>query len=167
MASKTERKKRGFLNKEGRLDIPFLSLVLILLTIGLIMLFSASYAYSLEYYNSSFKFIRQQLIFAVLGLIAMYVLSRIDYHFWRKFGLVLYVLTVFMLGILLIMPPMIPDLGVKRWIVIGSFSFQPSEIAKIAIILFLTFMIKRLGRDIRNASSMFILLAVGAVTGAF
>lgn len=141
MASKTERKKRGFLNKEGRLDIPFLSLVLILLTIGLIMLFSASYAYSLEYYNSSFKFIRQQLIFAVLGLIAMYVLSRIDYHFWRKFGPALYVVTVVMLGILLIMPPMIPDLGVKRWIVIGSFSFQPSEIAKFAIILFFSSLI--------------------------
>ena len=166
MASKTERKKRGFLNKEGRLDIPFLSLVLILLTIGLIMLFSASYAFSLEYYNSSFKFIKQQLIFAALGLVAMFILSHIDYHFWRKLGPAAYIITVLMLGILLIMPPMIPDLGVKRWIVIGSFSFQPSEIAKFSIVLFFSSLIsanyKKMG-ELKFVLLLGVLLAVPCI----
>lgn len=135
MPEKAERRKRGMFIKGGRLDITFLSFVLILLTIGLVMLFSASYAYSLEYYGSSYKFITQQLLFALVGLVAMYALSRIDYHFWRKFAVFLYIATLVILAALLIMPPMIPGLDVKRWLVIGSFSFQPSEIAKFAVIL--------------------------------
>lgn len=68
----------------GSLDITFLSFVLILLTIGLVMLFSAGYAYSLEYYGSSYKFIIKQLLFAAGGIVAMFITSKINYHFWRR-----------------------------------------------------------------------------------
>lgn len=65
----------------GRLDITFLSLVLILLTIGLVMLFSASYAFSYEHYGNSYKFIIRQALFATVGVAVMLVVSKIDYHF--------------------------------------------------------------------------------------
>ena len=55
MAQRTVRREKGGITQRGKLDITFLSLVLILLTIGLVMLFSASYAYSLEYYHNSYK----------------------------------------------------------------------------------------------------------------
>ena len=163
MPEKAERRKRGMFIKGGRLDITFLSFVLILLTIGLVMLFSASYAYSLEYYGSSYKFITQQLLFALVGLVAMYVLSRIDYHFWRKFAVFLYIATLVVLAALLIMPPMIPGLDVKRWLVIGSFSFQPSEIAKFAVILLFSSVIsanyKKMG-EIKFVLFLAVLLAL-------
>lgn len=163
MPEKAERRKRGMFIKGGRLDITFLSFVLILLTIGLVMLFSASYAYSLEYYGSSYKFITQQLLFALVGLVAMYALSRIDYHFWRKFAVFLYIATLVVLAALLIMPPMIPGLDVKRWLVIGSFSFQPSEIAKFAVILLFSSVIsanyKKMG-EIKFVLFLAVLLAL-------
>ena len=65
----------------------------------------------------------------------MLVVSRIDYHFWRKFAWVLYALSTVMLIVLLILPPMVEGKDVKRWIVIGPINFQPSEIAKFTIIL--------------------------------
>ncbi len=131
--TKPKRKKSEYVS--GKLDITFLSFVLILLTIGLVMLFSASYAYSYEYYGNSYKFITRQALFAVMGIAVMLVISKIDYHFWRKFAWIAYAAAIIMLTVLLIMPPMVEGMDVKRWIVIGPVNFQPSEIAKFAIIL--------------------------------
>ena len=125
-------KKRKSEDSHGKMDIVFLSLVFMLLTVGLVMLFSASYAFSLEYYDNSYKFISRQALFAVAGVAVMLVVSRIDYHFWRKFALAIYIISILMLIVLLIFPPMVDGMDVKRWMVIGSFSFQPSEIAKFA-----------------------------------
>ena len=75
------RKKVSFFNTDGKMDITFLSLVLIILTIGLVMLFSASYAYSYENYGNSYKFISRQAIFAVAGVAIMLFVSTINYHF--------------------------------------------------------------------------------------
>ena len=127
-------RNNGFIQK-GKLDITFLSFVLILLTIGLVMLFSASYAYSYENYGNSYKFIVKQALFAGAGIIAMFVFSRIDYHFWRKLSWLVYIVTFALLVFLLIVPPMVKGMAVKRWFAIGSFSFQPSEIAKFAIVI--------------------------------
>lgn len=134
MAVKRVKKRRSE-DSQGKMDIVFLSLVFMLLTVGLVMLFSASYAFSLEYYDNSYKFISRQALFAVAGVVVMLIVSRIDYHFWRKFALAIYIISILMLLILLIFPPMVDGMDVKRWLVIGSFSFQPSEIAKFAIIL--------------------------------
>ena len=97
----------------GRLDITFLSLVLILLTIGLVMLFSASYAFSYEHYGNSYKFIIRQALFATVGVAVMLVVSKIDYHFWRKFAWVLYVVSIGLLAVVKILPPMLEGKDVK------------------------------------------------------
>ena len=132
-------KKLSF--NEGKIDIVFLSFVLVLLTLGLVMLFSASYAYSYTYYDNSFHFILRQTAFAAVGLVAMFFTSRIDYHFYKKFSWVLYAVCLAMLVFLLIMPPMVQGMDVKRWLAIGSFSFQPSEIAKFSVILLFSHLI--------------------------
>lgn len=135
MAKSALKNKRSGFFQSGKLDITFLSFVLILLTIGLVMLFSASYAYSLEYYDNSYKFIIRQALFAGAGIIAMFITSRINYHFWRKVSWLVYIVTALMLVALLILPPMVSGMSVKRWFAIGGFSFQPSEIAKFAIVI--------------------------------
>ena len=89
MAEKRAIKQKKKL-KKGKMDITFLAFILILLTIGLVMLFSASYAYSLQYYNNSYKFISKQLLLAGVGLVAMFIMSWIDYRFWRKFAWIVY-----------------------------------------------------------------------------
>ena len=141
MSPKAPKRKKSKFWQEGKLDITFLSFVLILLTIGLVMLFSASYAYSYQYYNNSYKFILRQFIFAVLGVVVMLFTSKIDYHIWRKCSWAIYAVTLVMLIVLLILPPMVSGMDVKRWIVLGPVNFQPSEIAKFAIILVLSTLI--------------------------
>ncbi len=118
--------------RRGKIDIPFLVITLVLLTIGLVMLFSASYAYAFYNKGNSFYYIERQLLFAVMGIAAMLVVSQINYKILQKYSLLLYAAAIVLLIIALFMRD---ERGFARWIYIGSFSFQPSEIAKFAIIV--------------------------------
>ncbi len=149
MPQKKLRKKPSFF-QEGKLDITFLSLVLILLSIGLVMLFSASYAYSYTYFGNSYKFISRQAIFAVIGIALMLIISKIDYRILKKFSWLIYIANIGLLVTVLILPPMSDELNVKRWIAIGSFSFQPSEIAKFAIIVIFAAWLSSNGEKIKK-----------------
>ena len=163
MTKAKKSKKNGLLNT-GKLDITFLSLVLILITIGLVMLYSASYAYSYQHFQNSYKFISRQAIFAIVGVAVMLGVSRIDYHFWRKFAWLIYFGVIAMLGILLIMPPMVEGMDVKRWIVIGPINFQPSELAKFAVVLLLSSLIAANFKEMKKFSFLAVLVAILGVT---
>lgn len=108
----------------------------VLVLTGLIMILSASSVTSFATYGSSFMFFRRQLIGAAIGLVAFFICARVDYRVWRKFSYVLYGACVLML-----LAVLVPGIGVtaggsSRWIPMGPFSFQPSELAKLALILF-------------------------------
>ncbi len=156
--------KREKRTNRGKMDITFLAIVLILLTIGLVMLFSASYAYSLEYYGNSYKFITRQLVLGAAGVAAMLICSKIDYHFWRKFAWAFYLVVLAILVLLLILPPMVEGMDVKRWLVIGPVNFQPSELAKLAVILLFSSLIAANYKQIKNFGFLIILLAILGVT---
>ncbi len=115
-------------------DMSFFVLVLIILAIGLIMLFSASYAYAWYDQGDSFYYIKRQSFFAILGFIAMLVISKIDYEKIKKFALPIYGLAAFLLVLVLFVGA--GDGVEKRWIYVG-FNLQPSEIAKLAVIIML------------------------------
>jgi len=159
MASKLKKRKRNDGIERGRFDITFFSFVIILLTVGLVMLFSASYAYSYAKYGDSYKFIIRQAAFAAVGVVVMLIVSKIDYHFWRKFSWIIFFITIAMLIVLLILPPMVDGMDVKRWIVIGPVNFQPSEVAKFAIILLLSSLIAANQKQMKSFG--FILFLVG------
>ncbi len=115
------------------LDIPFLVILLLLLCYGLIMLFSAGYAVALYRRGDAYTYIRPQLLFAVLGVIAMYAASFIDYHIWHKLAWPMMGVSLVLLTIVLFMPEYN---GCKRWIVLpGLGTLQPSEIAKFSVVL--------------------------------
>lgn len=135
----TKQKESLFIN--GKMDISFFALVTVLLTAGLLMLFSASYAYALAYMGNSYHFIIKQVIFAVLGYALMLVISKINYKVYRKFACFVYIISAIMLIALLVLPPMVPGATQKRWMVLGPISFQPSEIAKFSIILLFSHLI--------------------------
>ena len=115
------------------LDMTFLFLVVILLIIGLIMMFSASYPAAYAYRDSSFAFLKNQVIYALIGLVMMMLLSYFDYHHFHK--LAIFILVGAMLSLVVVL--FLPSNGVKRWIGIGEVSIQASEIAKFAVVLFL------------------------------
>ncbi len=150
--------------QHGKIDIVFLSLVLVLLTVGLVMLFSASYAYSYTYYGNSYRFIVRQAGFAVIGVIVMLVLSKIDYHFYRKFAWVIFFISTALLIVLLALPPMVDGMDVKRWFVVGPINFQPTEIAKFAIILLLSHLITANQKQMGNIKLILFLLFLLAST---
>lgn len=121
------------LRSQPCLDLPFLCILLLLLSLGLLMLFSAGYAVALYRRGDAYTYIRPQLLFAALGLAAMYAASLVDYHIWHKLAWPIMGLSLLLLVIVLFMPEYN---GCKRWIVLpGLGTLQPSEIAKFAVVL--------------------------------
>ena len=117
----------------GAADLPFLVLVLTLVGFGLVMLFSASYAAALYRRGDPYAYIRPQLLYAAVGLGAMWLASRVDYHIYHRLAWPLLGLSLALLALVLFMPEYN---GCKRWLVIpGVGTLQPSEIAKFAVVL--------------------------------
>lgn len=143
-------KSRTSFWQKGKLDITFVVILAILLCVGLIMLFSASYVYAYNKFGDSYKFIKQQMIFAVVGFGVMWLLSKIDYHIYKKFAWPLYIGIVALLGVLLVFPPMISGVDYKRWIVLGPINFQPSEIAKFSIVLLFAYLIEKYQKRMKS-----------------
>lgn len=136
---KKNKKQRFFI--KGKMDLTFLFLLLTILTVGLVMLFSASYVYAYTHYGNNYFFIAKQATFAVVGVGIMLFVSKIDYHFFRKFAIPMYIAVVILLVIMLILPPMVSGTSVKRWFSVGPINFQPSELGKFAVILLLAHLI--------------------------
>ncbi len=127
--------KEDIIRVKGGFDRPMFFIVMVLIGFGLIMVFSASYAYALSKTGDSLYFIKHQAIFAVLGIGAMIVMMKMDYRIIYRFTIPLFIIT----SILLIVTPIYGmAAGVaKRWIEIGGIRFQPSEIMKLVLVLFL------------------------------
>ena len=124
---------RTRLREQPSPDVPFLVVLLALLSYGLIMLFSAGYAVALYRRGDAYTYIRPQLLFAALGVAAMYAASLVDYHVWHKLAWPVMGLSLILLVVVLFMPEYN---GCKRWIVLpGLGTLQPSEIAKFAVVL--------------------------------
>lgn len=123
------------IREAANLDMPLLIVVLILLALGIVMVLSASAPSALAEFNDSYRFVKTQGIAAILGLVAMFVFSRIDYHIFKKWYKLIYVISIAVLFLVLV-PGIGMDInGAKRWIKIGI-QVQPSEITKIGMILF-------------------------------
>lgn len=122
-------------NKEniGKLDAPLLITIIILLCIGIIMVSSASSYSALTNYDNSNYFLVKQLGFAIAGVVAMLIISTIDYKKYKKISYLFFGLTLILM-ILVLTPLGVSVNGAKRWLEIGA-RFQPSEIMKIALVL--------------------------------
>ncbi len=148
----------------GAIDIPFALLTLVLLTVGVVMVLSASFARA--YYdptnetggNATYYFVRQAL-FAMCGVGVMFVCSRFPMGFYRHISRI-----VMLVSIALLVLVLVPGIGEKvngsrRWINLGFTTFQPSEVAKIGIIMYFSFLIctlKEKVTDLREGLLRFI-----------
>lgn len=123
----------------GNFDIPFFVIVMLLLITGLVMMFSASYVNANYLEGDSYYYIRRQLVWAVLGLVVMLCVSRVNYHLLRKFAVPLYIVSIFLLVLVLFAPVQISGKEeFKRWLGVPGtpLTVQPSDIMKFALILF-------------------------------
>ena len=127
------RARRGLLRPLPAMDLPFLILVLTLVGFGLVMLYSASSAVALYRRGDAWAYVRPQLLYAAMGIGAMWAASRVDYHIYHKLAWPLLALSLVLLVVVLFMPEYN---GCKRWLVLpGLGTLQPSEIAKFAVVL--------------------------------
>ena len=141
--SKFKILKGNVFNQKGaKLDVPLLLITFILLAFGLVMLYSASYVYGIyRFHGDSLHYIRDQVVFAAIGVVAMFIASKVDYHIYKNYVKVLMAVVYLMLIIVLFMPAYN---GCHRWIVIKHVgTFQPSEIAKFAVVVVFANMIEK------------------------
>ena len=135
---------------ETSVDIPFLILVLLLLTVGLTMLYSASFAQS-EYdsgYTVSTRYLQKQAVCAGLGLVCMVIFSRIPAQVWYRLAWPLYSISIVLLLSVLVIGEEVN--GARRWINLAGIQFQPSEIAKFTMILLFARLTKGFGTSAKE-----------------
>ena len=132
MAKKKAGKFSSFLNNP--MDFTLLITIILLLGIGLVMLLSASSPSALAKTGDSYRYFTRQLMFGILGVIAMFAISKIDYRFYQKFYKHAWWISILLLGAVLAFGT--ESNGAQRWIYIGELSFQPSEIVKFLMIVF-------------------------------
>ena len=133
--------------------------VMILLCIGLVMVASASSYYALTEFNNSNYFLVRQLVFAIIGVIAMLVVSKINYRVYSKFAYIIYGFTL-LLMILVLIPGIGTEInGARRWIDLKVTTFQPSELMKIALTIVLsTYIINNYKPDRLRSIGYFLFL---------
>lgn len=124
------------MKRQKELDYGLLIAVLLLSIFGIVMIYSASYIWAEYKFHNPFKFVMNQSIFFILGIIFMYIISKIDYDWYLK-----KVNMILLLCIILLILVLIPGIGTVRngsrsWFGIGSFGIQPSEFMKLALIIF-------------------------------
>ncbi|MBC5687558.1 cell division protein FtsW [Mediterraneibacter sp. NSJ-55] len=144
-------------------DYDLLLAIVFLMCFGLVMLYSTSaYSAQADFGNDMYYFSKQALIGAV-SFVGMMIVSKIDYHFYGAFSFELYIFAMILMA--LVQTPLgVTIYGARRWIQLpGNMTLQPSEITKIAVILFLSYELCRIGKKINTRAGILRVFAFGAV----
>lgn len=147
---------------KGKIDLPLIFVTIGLVIIGLIMVYDSSVIQSFKDYGDKYYYIRQQFIWAILGLIALGFFSIFNYKYFRSFTLPL-----LLISFLMTLAVFIPGLGVSaggahRWLSLGFVTLQPAEVIKMTSILFFAHIFER---GVRTFPFLFVVLAVTLVLG--
>jgi cell division protein FtsW len=160
---------RGHLRnaRKQSIDPVLLTATVLIVSLGIVMVFSASTSVSINRYGHPYFYLIRQVIWAALGTVAMLVTSNIPYWRWQKFAKPLFILTVFLLIIVLIPHVGIERKGARRWLGFEPFVFQPSEVAKFTLALYLAAVVSRKNFKVRSFMHglLPLLVAAGAVVG--
>jgi cell division protein FtsW len=143
-------------------DYSLLFIIIFLLGFGLVMIYStSSYNAQLKFNDAEYYF-RKQITASVMGLVAMYFASRIDYHIWVRLAVPIYILGIVLL-FLVLTPLGYSANGARRWISIGPFSIQPAEYAKLALIIACTAAVEKMGKAAGKFRAIWVHMFLGGV----
>lgn len=151
-------------------DKGLIIIILLLLVFGLAILFSPSMAVSREQTGKPYYYFLHQLLYGGgVGLIAFFVCQKINYKFWKKFSLVIF-FSALVLSVLVFVPQLgYKHGGAQRWLMVGQFSFQPSEFLKLALVIYLAAFFGRpclpAGRAKTQTHTLIPFLAITAIIG--
>jgi len=163
MARNRDRKNNKIKLKSG--DFVLVILTLLLVVFGVMMVYSSSYYYALSKFGDAYHYLKKDLGFAALGFVGMLTLAMIDYKWYRKLAVPGLVVSIVLL-ILLFTPLGIERNYATRWLGIGSFTLMPGEIAKIAVIIFVSWYLSRENNIIHSFSrGIFPMLVLCGVFG--
>ncbi len=156
-----DRRKKKKEQTEYFFDYSLLFIVLFLMGFGLVMIYSASSYEAQQDFGSGTYYLRRQLIADILGLVVMIVMANIPYRFWRRFTTLAYFVS-FGLIFMVLTPLGVSSHGAKRWVGIPGtgFNVQPAEVAKVCMILFLANMVCLMGKKLRTAKGLTVLIAL-------
>ncbi len=139
-------------------DKNLLILIFVFVFVGLVAIADASAPQALSAYGNKFFFFKQQLVWSVIGLVVLFIASKIHYSFWEKVAIPLFFVSVGLLIFVLLPHFSLSALGARRWISVGSFNFQPSELIKLALCVYLA----KVSSKSKSALSYFVPLVVVA-----
>lgn len=151
-------------SKNRKFDYTLLTALFLLVITGLVILYSTS-AYNGDVkFHDSFYYLKKQVFATLLGIAGMFVVANMDYHVWRHFAVLGYLTAILLSVAVLFIGDEIN--GSKRWLSLGPLSFQPSEFAKVALIIFLAQMVTKNVKDIGKMRTMLkIMLTILPVVG--
>lgn len=159
MAGKA-KKRRKKEQSEYFFDYSLLFIVLFLLGFGLVMIYSVSSYEAFQDYHDAAHYLKRQLAASIIGLVAMTIMANIPYHFWERFAVLGYLVSV---GLICLIPFFgIESHGAKRWIPIPGigFNLQPAEVAKLCMILFLASMVCKMGKSVRTMKGFIFMVVI-------
>ena len=161
---KKRKKKKNF--RGGYYDYNLLAIVILLICFGLIMLYSTSaYEAQMKFHGDDMYYFRRQALISVGAIVIAILISKLDYHLMIPFTGALYVISLILMAMVRFSPFGVEAYGSRRWLKLGI-QFQPSEIAKIAIITFLPVLIIKTGRKVRKLGTVAFLVLVGLIQAA-
>lgn len=150
--------------KKGHMDYVLIVIVFLLVIVGLVIMYSASAYNGRVKFHDSFYYLKKQAFATILGIICMFMVANIDYHVWKKFAVIGY-LTAIGLSIAVMLWGSEYN-GSKRWLSLGPFSFQPSEFSKVALIVFLAWIVTKNSKNIGKMGTLFkIMLFILPIVG--
>jgi len=150
-----------------RWDLTLFGVTLVLSAFGLVMVYSASAVYAMGRFGSDTHFALRQLVYLGAGLVAMVVALHVDYRFWARWSRPLLIAATLLLIVVLVPGVGVRVGGAQRWFRMGPLSLQPSELAKLALILYMATILADENRRLKALGTGFVapLLVVGLVTG--
>jgi cell division protein FtsW len=153
--------------KFEKIDSKLISTIFILITFGLVMIASAGISYSRSRFGDPYYFFKHQLFYGVMpGILILYITQKINYNFWKKFSFPLFVLSIIFL-ILVFVPGFGSKVyGASRWLRLGIFSFQPSEMLKLSIIIYLAAWLESRSEKVKDFYEGFVpfLIIIGLIS---
>jgi cell division protein FtsW len=137
-------------NTDKKADRVLLYTTFALLVFGLVMISSAGIAYSRGHFGDSYFFFKRQLVGVLIGLVVLYFSQRVNYNYWKKISLPFFILSIIFL-ILVFVPGVGTKIyGANRWLAIGPFSFQPSEMLKLGLVIYMAAWLESRGERVKD-----------------